>query len=473
MLFNSFEFIFVFLPIVFIGYFLLNRFNKTEMARFWLVITSLFFYGWWNFLYLPLIIGSMFFNYFIGKKLVLTRSRALLISSISLNVLFLGYYKYADFFIENFNFLAKTQIDLFSPLLPLAISFFTFQQIAFLVDCYRDEGAECNIWNYFLFVSFFPQLIAGPIVHHKEVLPQFSDQNNRRISLDNVAKGIFIFSMGLFKKVVIADTLASFVHYGFDETSAIPLIQAWITSFAYTFQLYFDFSGYSDMAIGGALLFNIELCINFNSPYKATNIQDFWQRWHMSLSRFLKDYLYIPLGGNRGGHALVCRNLFITFFLAGMWHGAGWTFIIWGVLHGIAVVVHRTWHKLGLHMSRGLGWLLTFLFVNMAWIFFRAKSWASALNVLKGTLGLNGMGNLSPSHVIKSLYVYRDTTVIENGLILMVLFAGIIAAFYCKNSYERLSSIKLNYKELGLTACFITFSVIFMQEFSEFLYFNF
>ena len=306
MLFNSYEFIFIFLPITFFIYFYLNHKRLTETSKGFLICSSLFFYSWWNIAYLPIIIASMTFNYAIGRSLHKTAGKkystfskkSILIFGIVLNLALLGYFKYADFFIENINIAFDIRVEPMHLLLPLAISFFTFQQIAYLVDSYRQETKEYDFLNYALFVTFFPQLIAGPIVHHKEMMPQFTKISNKVKNYRNIALGLFIFSVGLFKKVVIADTFAIWAIQGFDIATTLNLFEAWATSLSYTFQLYFDFSGYTDMAIGLALLFNIRLPINFNSPYKATNIQDFWKRWHMTLSRFLRDYVYIPLGGN-------------------------------------------------------------------------------------------------------------------------------------------------------------------------------
>ncbi|MGB6019807.1 MAG: MBOAT family O-acyltransferase, partial [Sulfurimonadaceae bacterium] len=265
-----------------------------------------------------------------------------------------------------------------------AISFFTFQQIAYLVDSYRGETAEYDFLNYALFVTFFPQLIAGPIVHHAEMMPQFASKWNLVKNYKNIATGLFIFSIGLFKKVVIADTFAKWATAGFDHAETLNLLEAWATSLSYTFQLYFDFSGYTDMAIGAALLFNIKLPINFNSPYKALDIQDFWRRWHITLSRFLRDYIYIPLGGNRKGSFRTYNNLLATFILGGIWHGAGWTFVFWGLLHGMALVVHRFWKSIGFTMPNILAWFITFNFINIAWVFFRAREWDDAIKVLTG-----------------------------------------------------------------------------------------
>lgn len=342
----------------------------------------------------------MLFNYVVGNTLAKSGEetsqnkkpkqisrKAILTIGVVANLGFLAYFKYTDFLIENINYAFSADVAMLDLALPLAVSFFTFQQIAYLVDSYRRETKEYDFLNYAVFVTFFPQLIAGPIVHHKEMMPQFANIRTKVINYRNIALGLFIFSIGLFKKVVIADTFAVWANAGFDTATTLNLFEAWATSLSYTFQLYFDFSGYTDMAIGLALLFNIKLPINFNSPYKATNIQDFWRRWHITLSRFLRDYVYIPLGGNRLGSFRTYSNLMATFILGGIWHGAGWTFVFWGFLHGIALVIHRLWSQLGIKLWTWLAWFITFNFINVAWVFFRAKEWGDALKVLTGMFG--------------------------------------------------------------------------------------
>ena len=296
MLFYSYEFIFIFLPLIFFIYFYLNSKRLTHASKAFLVLSSLFFYSWWNIIYLPLILISMLFNYSLGNSLSNYKNnkkrftkKSILSFGIVLNIVLLGYFKYSDFFIANFNLLTESNADLLNLALPLAISFFTFQQIAYLVDSYKEETKEYDFLNYAIFVTFFPQLIAGPIVHHKEMMPQFDILKNKVKNYKNISLGLFIFSIGLFKKVVIADYFAVAATNGFDYSLILSFFEAWATSLSYTFQLYFDFSGYTDMAIGAALLFNIKLPVNFNSPYKALSIQDFWRRWHITLSRFLRD----------------------------------------------------------------------------------------------------------------------------------------------------------------------------------------
>lgn len=373
MLFNSYAFIFLFLPIAFLFYFYLNRKGFSSFGKIFLLFSSLFFYSWWNIIYLPLILFSMFFNYTIGLKIAknaaetFIKKKPLLIFGLIVNVSLLGYFKYYDFFITNTNLLLDTNFSLMHIALPLAISFFTFQQIAYLSDSYSGRVKENNFINYALFVTFFPQLIAGPIVHHKQMMPQFASHGSKSLNYENIAKGIFIFAIGLFKKVVIADTFAQWSDYGFASPYDLNLIEAWVASLSFGFQLYFDFSGYTDMAIGIALLFNIKLPVNFKSPYKALNIQEFWQRWHITLSHFLRDYISIPLKKRK---VTLHVNILLTFLISGIWHGAGWTFVIWGVLHGMALVILDIWKKFGFKMNIILAWLITFNFLNITRVFF-------------------------------------------------------------------------------------------------------
>ena len=384
--------------------------------------------------------------------------KTLLFTGLIGNVGLLCYFKYADFFIQNINIFLREEIPLLKLTLPLAISFFTFQQIAYLIDSYRNETREYNFLNYAVFVSFFPQLIAGPIVHHKEMMHQYNDRNNTSINYQNLALGLFIFSIGLFKKVVLADTFAIWATNGFDKADTLMFLQAWITSISYTFQLYFDFSGYTDMAIGLALLFNIRIPINFNSPYKATNIQDFWRRWHITLSRFLRNYIYIPLGGNKINNYRTNINILVTFLLGGIWHGAGWTFVFWGLLHGLALVTQRIWNSFGYKMSPLIGLIVTFNFVNLTWIFFRAKEWGDAIKVLRGMFGFNGF----------ELHF--------NYLQIMIVLFGLIIVMFAKNTSQNLEKeFRFNIFQIVQLSMMLSISIIVMRliDESEFLYFNF
>ena len=485
MLFNSQEFMFMFLPIVFFVYFFLLQKRLITAAKSFLVFSSLFFYSWWNISYLPLILMSMLFNYTLGSSLNLTdkktkiSKKSLLIFGILTNLLLLGYFKYADFFIANINTVFSTDFNLLHLLLPLAISFFTFQQIAYLIDSYRKETAEYDFLNYALFVTFFPQLIAGPIVHHKEMMPQFANKWNLVKNYKNIALGIFIFSMGLFKKVIIADKFAIWATKGFDHLETLTLVEGWVTSLSYTFQLYFDFSGYTDMAIGAALLFNIKLPINFDSPYKSLSIQDFWRRWHITLSRFLKDYIYIPLGGSRVSSLKIYRNLITTFLLGGLWHGAGWTFIFWGLLHGVALSIHRVWNNLGFKMNSILAWFITFNFINISWVFFRAKEWSDAIKVLKAMFGMSGI-EVSTKFGAKFPFLSEYGVVfgkwvshINDSKSLTWTIVGIFFVLIFKNSTQYRDLFKANKYYYFFTLTMLLYASSKMNHLSEFLYFNF
>ncbi|MEG0879827.1 MAG: MBOAT family O-acyltransferase [Janthinobacterium sp.] len=412
MLFNSFAFLFGYLPIVLAGYFLLDRWAPAggASARWrrlapaaWLALASLFFYAWWDVRYLPLLLASICVNYGAGR-LIGARAgaarKSVLVAALALNLGLLAYYKYANFFIDSVNAVAIAAgadaaslpwhgLDI---ILPIGISFFTFTQIAFLVDCYRGEVREYRFIHYVLFVSYFPHLIAGPVLHHRDMMPQFADPANAHPRAANFAIGLSIFTIGLAKKVLIADNLSPLAIPVFAAGAEPTLIEAWIGVLAYTYQLYFDFSGYSDMAIGLSRLFGVKLPLNFNSPYKATNIADFWRRWHMTLSRFLRDYLYIPLGGSRRGQAMRYRNLMLTMLLGGLWHGAGWTFVIWGGLHGLYLVLQQAWQRaFGTVTARWWPGILTFLAVMLAWIFFRAPDVATAWDITRALVGGNGV----------------------------------------------------------------------------------
>ncbi|MEL6938652.1 MAG: MBOAT family O-acyltransferase [Cyanobacteria bacterium J06598_1] len=386
LLFNSFAFVFFFFPIVLLGTYL--TYKKSSVAYFWLVGASLFFYGWWNPANLPLILGSAVANYWMGRRLSHQPQKSLLTLGIAANLLALGYFKYTHFFVDTLNSLFSDAYVVKEIVLPLAISFFTFQQVAYLVDAYRGETQDYSFMQYLLFVTFFPQLIAGPIVHHREMTQQFERLGQKPFTWEDLATGLVIFTIGLMKKTLIADNLSPFVVQAFSTVESGALlssIEAWRAALSYTFQLYFDFSGYADMAIGSALAIGIRLPINFDSPYKSHDVIEFWRRWHMTLSRFLKDYLYIPLGGkyNRS------RNLLITMLLGGLWHGAGWTFIVWGGLHGAFLSINHAWKRCEIQLPVVLGWLITFIAVLHSWVVFRAESLAGALRLFSSMYSFN------------------------------------------------------------------------------------
>ncbi len=408
MLFHSIEFILLFLPLNLLSYFFTS---KTFFSQ-WIiccVATSLFFYAWWNPKYLGLLVFSILLNYCIGFFLSKDSNKPIikkniLILGIAINLALIAYFKYTNFFIDNLNAIINTNFSHHQIILPLGISFFTFQQIAYIIDSYRGETKEYSLLHYSLFVSFFPQLIAGPIVHHKEIIPQFTNKFISCFNSKNIAVGLTFFFLGLFKKVLLADSIvAGVANQTFDAAAGggLSFLDAWLGTFAYTFQLYFDFSGYSDMAIGISRMFGIKLPDNFNSPYKAISISDFWRRWHITLSNFLRDYLYIPLGGNRQGKLKRNLNLMITMLLGGLWHGAGWTFIVWGGLHGFYLIVNHQWRALRKSLghnlqsdswwNQALGCVLTFLAVALAWVFFRAENMNAAFAMLGAMCGKNGI----------------------------------------------------------------------------------
>ena len=402
MLFSSQTFIFAFLPLTALCVMAAGRLAGRKGALLAALAASLVFYGWWNPPYLILLLISIGGNYGAGLILMQRPSRLALALIVAFNLGLIAYFKYAGFLAGIANDIIGSGISAGDIALPLAISFFTFQQIAFQVDVYQGKVKDRNFVNYCLFVSFFPQLIAGPIVHHREVVPQYRGDHAFRPAFSDVWVGVVIFVIGLYKKVVFADGIAVYADSIFGAAGGgLGLVDAWAGTLAYTFQIYFDFSGYSDMAIGLARMFGIKLPLNFHSPYKATSIIDFWQRWHMTLSRFLRDYLYFPLGGNRKGPGRRYVNVMVTMLLGGLWHGAAWTFVFWGGLHGAFIVVNHGWRavkrRFDLDQAPPTAWrrtasrLLTFLAVVVAWTFFRAESFSDAIAVLSGMAGLNGL----------------------------------------------------------------------------------
>jgi alginate O-acetyltransferase complex protein AlgI len=404
LLFNSYEFIFIFFPLCVLGYFLCAKYFSMESALGFLVLGSLVFYAYWNPIYLLLILFSIGFNFSIGRLVSKEGGqgrRGILIFGVGVNLSLLGYFKYANFFVDNINAVFGTGWHMGEIFLPLAISFFTFQQVSYLVDAYRGKTSEYNLLHYSLFVCFFPQLIAGPIVHHREIIPQFMNVKNLSPKWSNFAIGISIFSIGLFKKTVLADSLSVYVGPVYDTGAGqdVDFFRAWGSSIAYTFQLYFDFSGYSDMAIGAARVFGMRLPVNFFSPLKSTSMVELWKRWHITLSRFLREYLYIALGGNRRGKYMRYVNLFLTMLLGGMWHGAGWTYIAWGALHGSYLIVNHGWRNLMSRMGwdfsdavsyRFICWALTFVAWVVSLVYFRAHSVEQANQITLAMAGFYG-----------------------------------------------------------------------------------
>ncbi len=400
MVFSSLEFIYLFLPPVLVGFLCLRALKLESAIIWWLIMASLVFYLCWSPKHLILLMGSIGFNYLVHLLLKQNKSKLILAFGIIINLVMLGVFKYADFFIGNFNAIAGLETAELGLILPLAISFYTFQQISFLRDTYQDKLVQCDFKKYMLFVTFFPQLIAGPIVMQRDTIPQFTLGNFSNRYLTNIMAGATLFSIGLFKKIVLADGIAPAANAVFalaDQGTNIPMEAAWLGAIAYTFQIYFDFSGYCDMALGLALMFGIRLPINFNSPYRSLSIVEFWRRWHITLSRFLRDYLYIPLGGNKSGMFGTRGNLAITMLLGGLWHGAGWNFIIWGALHGGYLMINHIWSGSNFGQSfRAIihpyiyavfAWSITMVAVVLAWVFFRAETFNGASLMLQAMFG--------------------------------------------------------------------------------------
>ncbi|MBX2860097.1 MAG: MBOAT family protein [Vampirovibrio sp.] len=464
----------------------LNRWRLLTAAKAWLVLASLFFYSYWNPAYLWLIVASLLVNYAIGTALTQPKPKTtlppklVLCLGVAFNLGLLLYYKYTGFLLQNLNGLLSSPIDIPTILLPLAISFFTFQQVAYLVDCYQKRAQEYDFLNYTLFVTFFPQLIAGPIVHHQEMMPQFQSARKKVFNPKLISLGLFTFFVGLSKKVLIADTFADVANYGFAYEGAFSFIESWLIAYAYGFQIYYDFSGYTDMALGLAFLFNIRLPLNFDTPYRATTLQDFWRRWHMTLSRFLRDYVYIPLGGNRNGQWLTYQNLFLTFLIGGIWHGAAWTFVIWGALHGAGLVLQRLWQKLNIPLQPWVAGFITFHYVMLAWVFFRATSLDSAFRLVQSMVGLNGLTfktglpNPIQSFVDSARWFPAFTTGDFHSdiyLILLVVFLAITVLIKQTDRFQERFHPTPATILLTLTLAILGLSQL--SQVSEFLYFNF
>jgi len=504
MLFNTYPFIFLYLPLVLCGFFLIAP-RSHRMAALWLAVASLFFYGYWNPKFVTLLLTSICFNYcagyIIGQPKWKVWSKAILVGSIIANLILLGVFKYTNFFIATANEMGG-QWRLLDIVLPLGISFFTFTQIAFLVDVYRGIAREFNFIHYLLFVTWFPHLIAGPVLHHKQMMPQFGEASTYRPNIESITVGLTLFTLGLFKKVILADQFAVYSDQIFNaayEGEQPKLIGAWVGALSYTLQLYFDFSGYSDMAIGLSRLFNIKLPLNFDSPYKAQNIIEFWRRWHMTLSAFLRDYLYFPLGGNRKGPIRRHLNLMITMLLGGLWHGAGWNFVLWGGLHGGYLVINHGWRwlvgstgQVNNRLAKAASVLLTFVAVVIAWVPFRSEDFLTTQAMLSNMIGLNGIsfparleGLLGP--FFGNIFKFEGSGIVDPYVVLW-LPIGFAIIWLLPNSQQWLakyapawdtviSRSRFSWQPTTLNAIFVGIlffiSLISLNRVSTFLYYQF
>lgn len=464
MFFNSLEFLFLYLPVTFFVYFGLCRFKLVSAARLWLVFASLFFYAWWNPRDIPVILFSMTVNFAIGHGLgspavTAFHKRLVLFAGVTFNLILLGYFKYADFFIINLN--AWLGFDLTPPHieLPLGISFFTFTQIAYLVDVHRGITRRSKWSQYFLFVTFFPHLLAGPIIHNQAVMPQFDKLKNFLLRYDKLFQGLVYLSVGMFQKVLIADYVGPIAQNGFINAPLLTGLEAWAVLFAYALQIYFDFAGYSNMAIGLAKIFNIDFPVNFNSPYQAVSIIDFWRRWHITLSQFLRDYLYIPLGGNRLGEARRYLNVFLTMFLGGLWHGAGWTFIAWGSYHGILIVLNHALDRLRFRLPRIIAMPVTVVLICFGWVFFRSANMEEALQMFQGLLGAHG-------------FRFRDLPFVWGSDFFCIAALCAFAMFF-PNLEFWIKKIKPTPVWFAFLFTLLIINILFLNRDSAFLYFQF
>lgn len=490
MLYNSYIFIFIFLPIVLAGYYTFNHLKRYKTATIWLCVASLFFYGYFNWSYLIIILSSILGNYllshWIRPKETETENqisdflrRLYLIIGLLGNLGALFYFKYFDFFINNLNGIFGTDFRLLYLLLPLGISFFTFQQISYLLDCYHGKVPRYSLSEYALFVTFFPQLIAGPIVLHSEIIPQFMDIENRKFRSDNFAKGLMAFSFGLAKKVLLADTFAKAVDIGYANVGSLGTANALIVMLCYTFQIYFDFSGYCDMATGIGKFFNVDIPMNFNSPYRAETITEFWSRWHITLTRFFTTYIYIPLGGNQKGIYRTCCNVMIVFLVSGIWHGANWTFVLWGMMHGAASVVNRVFKEQIKRWHPAFSWMCTFSFVNITWIFFRADSISQTFVFLRQIYNLDFtpvLGEIRDAFILPE-FGWLLEIIGKSGYSYMLwgcfLVFGMFACLQMKNTNERIKEFRYTAFSAVICGILSVWSILSLSGVSVFLYWNF
>jgi len=480
MVFSSYIFVFAFLPLALLLYFGMSRYVSRKVQHMFIILASLVFYGYAHTSYVFLILASVFANYFaatgvqqIQKKHI---RKLVFAAGVIFNVCLLGYYKYTNFFIENINEVFHTSYTLRRIILPVGISFFTFQQIAYLISVWKRELKVPPVVDYVLFITFFPQLVAGPIVFAQDVMAQYQDNENRFFNLQNFNKGLFIFVIGLFKKIVIADSISLFVSNGYVNINFadISTAGAWLVSLSYTLQIFFDFSGYSDMAIGAAKMFNINLPVNFYSPYKSKSITEFWQRWHITLGRSLAVLIYFPLGGNRKGKARTCFNLFAVFLVSGIWHGAAWTFVVWGIMHGLLRVFEKLFEKQLDKIPGLIRIFFVFIFVNTAWVLFRSPTLEFAWNFIKKmycvgeSFTYHGLERFAFDGILN----YPQPVLITYFVGIVVLLYSILFA-YKKNSIDLYNEFKPDKTRAALIAVLFCISVVHLSRVSPFIYFNF
>lgn len=489
MIFSSFIFLLVFLPLTIIGYFLINKRNHNQLGKLFLLVMSLWFYAFSEFHICAILILSILINFGLSFYICKTSSvywqKFFLIIGLLLNLGSLFYFKYMNFFSSSINQYLGTSLILKEIILPLGISFFTFQQIAFLVDSYKDRELHYSFLDYALFVSFFPKITQGPIALHNEIIPQFNDPKRKQFSFESASRGLFSISMGLAKKLLLADNLGNIADWGYQNISILGTTNALLVMLAYTLQIYFDFSGYCDIASGVCLMLNIDLPNNFNSPYKAVSIDDFWKRWHITLTRFFRTYLYFPMGGSRKGTLRTYFNIFFIFFVSGIWHGAAFTFIVWGIIHGIGMCLSKFGTNIMKRVPLFIRWIGTFLFVNIAWIFFRSSTLSDAVLMIKQLFSMNFVP-ISADMVVMGLpsefdflqyliYLYHPAAVYYTGSIIVLLFVliSLCISLFPKNTTERVALFTPNRRTLILTVLLLIWSILSVSEVASFMYVNF
>lgn len=485
MLFNSYIFLLFFLPLCLGGYFFLNKKGLYKAALVEIILLSFVFYAYNHVQYIFILLGSILGNWIISRTMykISDRSKKIVLClGILANIGVIFYFKYYNFFIENAGYLIGKSFKIETILLPLGISFYTFQQISYLVDSSKEATKDYSFLEYAAFVAFFPQLIAGPIVLHGEIIPQFRDISKRKLNQDNVAKGLYILAVGLFKKVIIADTFGVAVNWGYGRVDALTSLETWLVVLFYTFQIYFDFSAYSDMAIGIAKMFNITLPINFDSPYKSYSIIEFWQRWHMTLTRFLRQYIYFPLGGSKKGTVRTCINIFLVFLISGIWHGANWTFIVWGIIHGVAQVLNRIFKKTWDKYNGVFQWLCTFLFINITWMIFRADSLSQAFQLFKKMISMSSFtidAGLLECFALQEFNligkIAKPIGYMANSIGGFWMWLFIFGATFCCLNMTNLhkKQINISWKNAMLTIVLMLWSIVSFSGITTFLYFNF
>lgn len=488
MYFNSYIFMLAFLPVVLSGYYLINRTKKYQLSQLWLLAASLVFVGYLNVYYIlmtafSVAAGYLFINLVTRKEIKGKSKKVYLAAGIILHIGILLYFKYSNFFIENINILLRQEFPILEIMLPIGISFYTFQQIAYLVDCYRDATVKCGLIEYFLYITYFPKFLQGPILLHEDILPALRDENNKKFSFEHFSKGLYAFALGLGKKVLLADNIALIVNAGYGNIAELNAPSSLLVIVGYSLQLYFDFSGYCDMAMGVGEMLQIPIPINFNSPYKAVKVTDIWARWHMTLTRFFTRYIYIPLGGSRKGNLRMYVNTFIVFLVSGLWHGAAWTFVVWGILHGIAMMVSKLLKQYNIILPKVFGWLLTFTFWVMSFAIFRAETLKEAMDLFSRLL-TGGVGRIYDGfyvqiekHVEVTLLQRLDVTNLLGNypeiIVLALVLLPLAGCLFMKNTQEKLQQFRFTCSKLFVTVVLIFYSLLSLGGVTVFLYANF